>query len=238
MEVEYVDGRAFDLGTALANARDAELEERLEALEKTLAPERTSGERSRAPAEAAAILSSDRYRGRDIPQPLGGLVRWFRDVMRPVGDLFERLTARIPGGGATIWLAFAILVIALSAIAASRLARRRTRADTARRQEDGPGEDARALLRRAEGAEQEGDLTQALRLRFRAGLMQLNESGLARPRPSMTSTELRRMLGSPSFDELVLNFDQIVYGGRAASPPDLTAARMGWERVPAEVTKR
>ncbi len=238
MEVRYVDGRAADLRRALAEARDDELEHRLQALEKALAPEEVSGERSRAPAEAAAILSDDAYREPDVPQPLGGLVRWFRQAMRPVGDLLRRLAARIPGGGATLWVAFAAIVVVASAFTATRLARRRTRAQTARRQEEEPRDDARSLLRAADAAERTGDLTQALRLRFRAGLLHLNESGLARPRPSMTSAELRRMLRSPSFDQLALDFDQIVYGGRAASPPDLATARAGWERVPAEVKQR
>ena len=51
------------------------------------------------------------------------------------------------------------------------------------------------------------------------------------------TNEVRRVLGSESFDELARTFDAIAYGGRAAEPPDVDAARREWPRVVAGAGK-
>jgi Domain of unknown function (DUF4129) len=95
-------------------------------------------------------------------------------------------------------------------------------------------EDPDALERAADAAELAGDLDVAVRLRFRAGLLRLGGRGAIRYRPSVTTNEVRRVLGSETFDQLAETFDGIAYGGRDAVPPDVDAARREWPRVVAD----
>ena len=92
-------------------------------------------------------------------------------------------------------------------------------------------EDPRALDRRAEAAEEAGDLEAALRLRFRAGLLRLDERGAIDFRASLSTSEVRHTLDSDAFDALAATFDDVVYGGRTASPDDLAEARETWPRI-------
>jgi hypothetical protein len=94
-----------------------------------------------------------------------------------------------------------------------------------------PHEDARALERRADAAEAAGDLETALRLRFRAGLLRLDERGAIEFRPSISTHEVRRALRSEDFDSLAATFDDVVYGGRPPAADDLSSARERWPRV-------
>ena len=105
-------------------------------------------------------------------------------------------------------------------------ARRRRRAPAPRRQRRGEeSEDPDELERAADAAERDGRLDDALRLRFRAGLLRLGDRGAIRYRPSVTTDEVRRALGSETFDELARTFEAVAYGGRDAAPPDVDAAR-------------
>ena len=92
-------------------------------------------------------------------------------------------------------------------------------------------EDADALERAADAAERDGDLDRAVRLRFRAGLLRLGDRGAIRYRPSVTTGEVRRTLGSQRFDDLAGTFEAVAYGGRAAEGPDVDASRREWPRV-------
>jgi hypothetical protein len=93
------------------------------------------------------------------------------------------------------------------------------------------GLDPRALERRADEAEQRGDLDTALRLRFRAGLLRLDDAGAVRLGPGLTNAAISRTLRSPRFDELADDFDEVAYGGRSATETDVTTARSGWPEV-------
>jgi hypothetical protein len=57
-------------------------------------------------------------------------------------------------------------------------------------------EDPDALERQADDEERAGRFDIALRLRFRAGLLRLDRRGAIRYRPSLTTDEVRRALGS------------------------------------------
>jgi hypothetical protein len=98
-------------------------------------------------------------------------------------------------------------------------------------------EDPADLERAADAAEHAGQLDVAVRLRFRAGLLRLGDRGAIRYRPSVTTNEVRRVLGSDAFDELARTFDAIAYGGRDAEPPDVDAARREWPRIVAGAGK-
>jgi hypothetical protein len=93
------------------------------------------------------------------------------------------------------------------------------------------GLDPDELERRAADAEGRGELDTALRLRFRAGLLRLADAGVLRLRPGLTNAAVSRTLRSRRFDELALDFDEVAYGGRPATPDDVAAARSGWPAV-------
>jgi hypothetical protein len=98
--------------------------------------------------------------------------------------------------------------------------------------------DPDALEREAEQAERDGDLERAVRLRFRAGLLRLDRARAIEFRPSLTTTEVSRAVRSAAFDELALTFEEVAYGGRAASGPDVEEARREWPALLAEVGSR
>ena len=70
-----------------------------------------------------------------------------------------------------------------------------------------------------------------MRLRFRAGLLRLGDRGAIEYRPSLTTSEVRALLGSDTFDHLAGTFEHVAYGGQPAEPPDVAEARTEWPRV-------
>ena len=101
---------------------------------------------------------------------------------------------------------------------------------------DGAGPDHHAdtpesLEREALQAERAGAFTDAVRLRFRAGLLGLSAREVIEYRPSLLSTEVARRVRSQRFDTLSESFDRIAYGGAPAGESDAKAAREGWAAV-------
>jgi hypothetical protein len=94
-----------------------------------------------------------------------------------------------------------------------------------------PGEDPRTLERDAAAAEAGGAFAEAIRLRFRAGLLALGARGAIEYRASLRTAEVSRRLSSVDFDLLAATFERIAYGGGDASALDAAAAREGWQRV-------
>jgi hypothetical protein len=128
--------------------------------------------------------------------------------------------------------------VALAAFLADRVARRD---EAPRAAGEAAGEErlsAAQLRREAERAERRGDLDEALRLRFRAGLVELDSRDIIELRPALTDRELLGAVSSPTLAELVEGFEAVAYGGRPASEEDLRSARDGWARVPEEAQRR
>jgi hypothetical protein len=90
----------------------------------------------------------------------------------------------------------------------------------------------------AEEAERRGQLAEALRLRFRAGLVRLDLMGALELRPGLTNRAAARTLRSSRFDGLAVDFDEVVYGGRPATADDVGEARSGWPLVLQEARRR
>jgi hypothetical protein len=135
-----------------------------------------------------------------------------------------------------VWTLAALLVVVLAAVLGSRLVRRRTAEAVARGHEAAAGPlDPGKLERRADEAERRGELEQALRLRFRAGLLRLQRADAIPARDSLTSGEVARRLRSADFDRLAGVFDEVVYGGRRPERADLESSRASWARVLATV---
>ena len=97
---------------------------------------------------------------------------------------------------------------------------------------------AARLRRQADDAERRGDLDGALRLRFRAGLVDLHARELIELRPALTNHELLRAVPSATLADLVDGFEAVAYGGRDAEAEDVDRARDGWPRVVEEAGRR
>jgi hypothetical protein len=186
-----------------------------------------------ARADARQILDDRRFRSNPAPRPFRGPLRWLGDRLDTFGRWFTDVLGAVPW---FVWIAAGLIaatVVLVVALRRGRSVRQRAvassgRAHTERREEPV------ALEQEAERAEQRGDLERAVRLRFRAGLLRLDDRGVIDYRPSLTTSEVRVLLGSDTFDELARTFEHITYGRRAARPPDVAAARAGWPKVVAE----
>ncbi len=231
--VDSVDGKPVDIEQAFRGADGAELRARLEVLAQ--GGRERSVDAAAARARAAGILAESRFHRSELPRPLRGVLHWIGERVRPLGRPFAWLADRIPGGSRTLWTALAAVVIATAVLVTLLLARRRVA-----RHAGAPGAPrsrvatARQLERAADEAERNGDLEQALRLRFRAGLLRLEEQKVLRYRESLTTREVASRVRSREFEALARVFDEVVYGGRRASRDDVAAARAGWPRVVAE----
>jgi uncharacterized protein DUF4129 len=190
---------------------------------------------------AHQILGESRFRPAPLPRPLHGVLDALGRAFAPVGRWFSHLYATLagvlPGGGATFWVLLCAAVVGLAALATVRLTGRtlvdRTRAGVRLAAQRG-APDAAGLEAAADAAERDGRIADALRLRFQAGLLRLDELGVLAYRPSLPNAAVSRRLGSPTFDGLLQRFEEVVYGGRPADPGDASGAREGWRKVLAD----
>jgi hypothetical protein len=195
----------------------------------------------RAREEARRILSEGRFHPRGAFRPFAGFFRWVGNaIVDPIRSCFHKLGGIVPDFGSPLWLVLAFVVVVLAAVVAFRLSRDRGRQRSDRHpagaSEDGL--DPAELERRAAEAERRGELAEALRLRFRAGLLRLDELGVIELRPGLTNAAAGRALRSPHYDSLAGDFDEVVYGGRPATPGDVEAARSEWPRLLQEARPR
>jgi Domain of unknown function (DUF4129) len=181
---------------------------------------------------AHEILEERRFTGADVPRPFAGPLEWLGDRLEPIADWFDDLGSSVPGGPIVLWMILAALVIvAAGAITSTTIRRRAIAVERARAAALPAAEDPHALEREADRAERDGDFERAVRLRFRAGLLRLDRRRVIEYRPSLTTGEVARAVGSPAFREVGERFDSIAYGGRAAEREDAEHARRGWAEV-------
>jgi hypothetical protein len=182
--------------------------------------------------QAQEVLDQPRYEGADVPRPFAGALEWLGDRLQPLADWFEDLGRVVPGGPIAVWMVLAALVVVAAAALTSATIRRRAVAiERARAAALPPAEDPHALEQEADHAERDGDWERAVRLRFRAGLLRLGRRHLIEYRPSLTTGEVARAVGTPAFAEIGERFDAIAYGGRPAAREDAEHARRGWAEV-------
>ena len=234
--VDRVGGRPVDLRVALA-VNGPLLQARLRALAASARARPGGAPLADAQASARAILSERRFHGSAVPRPLHRPLHWLGGELHRA---YDWATSRIPGGARVFWILVAGAVVAVAVLAAASLGRRRggrlvEPGSPSRRR---AAEDPRQLEREADEAERRGDYERALRLRFRGGLLRLAGSEAIPPRASLTNGEIARRLGSPSFGRLALDFDEVVYGPRAAAGEDVARARDAWPRVLEESRSR
>lgn len=241
--VGRVDGERVDLAAALEASGPA-LSARLRLLAASARRSPPVQPLPDSRAAASTILRERRFSGSAVPRPLHRPLSWLggqlHRVARGLGHGYRSLSAWLPGGARAFWLLLSAAVAAFAGYVALGLGRRRAgRLIEARgRPSHSTGDDPRRLERQADEAERGGDYEGALRLRFRAGLLRLALAAVIPPRTSLTNGEIARRLGSGSFRGVAADFDEVVYGGRAASSEDAARARAGWERVLEETRPR
>ena len=231
--IDSVDGRPVDLEAALEGASPDELDGRLDTLGVDASGKSAAGA-DEATAVAREVLDGSKYQERDVPRPFEGVLDAIGDVLRPVWNWVYELADDVTGGRPELLLGLlALVVVMLAAVLASRIIQRRARAA---RDEEAPvdphwGPGAPELESLADAAEREGRLEDALRLRFKAGLVRLAEAGAIPGRASLTSEEIARYLDLRAFEEVAATFDEVVYGRRAPAPDDVDRTRRGWAAV-------
>jgi hypothetical protein len=234
--ITSIDGAPVDMAALLDGAADGEVARRVEALTAVL--DGASANAASAGARARAILASKEYTERDFPKPVRRPVEWVGDRLRA---FWHWLDLSLPGGAWVVWVVVGGLVALAVAIATTSVVRRRVAGGallTVRTNVDVDGAPtARQLDSLAETAERHGDLRAALRLRFQAGLTRLGASHVIDSPDTATGDQLARRLRSGRFDRLRRTFDEVIYGGRAATAADLTEARTEWPHVTAEARR-
>jgi hypothetical protein len=183
------------------------------------------------------ILDDRRYRSDPAPRPFRGPLRWLGDRLETIGRWIGDLAALLPW---FLWLTLGIGIVALAVVWIVRRTNvtRRVKSSSPVTAHDAVREDPAALEREADEAERGGELERAVRLRFRAGLLRLGDRGVIEYRPSLTTSEVRALLGSETFEQLARTFEHVAYGGRAAAAPDVADARAKWPQVVKEGRRR
>jgi len=195
--------------------------------------------------QARAILSKPPFstaHSSSLQRFFHDLGQWLYDAFGPIYRFLVHHVFRPTRDGLSVvfgpwWpVVLGAIVLAAALTVGVALARRRARVGTIHggRAVGARDEDPDELDRASGRAERDGDYDTAVRLRFRAGLARLERTGLIRDRRTHTTAQLAEMLRSPTFDALAARVDVVVYGGVAATADDVTAARAGWPRVPAE----
>jgi hypothetical protein len=197
----------------------------------------SGGDATFARRQAREILAERRFHLAPIPRPLHSLLhaigRALESPLNAVNELVSELATGIPGGAAVVWGVLAALILLGSVLLAVRGARRKLAEPHVGGARSGMEATLSAadLQRAAALAERDGRHEEAVRLRFRAGLLLLGENELVAFVPSMSNAEVSRALRSQRFDELARRFDEIVYGGRVAAEEDAETSREEWSRL-------
>lgn len=154
------------------------------------------------------------------------LLAWFDQFL-------DWLTSAL-GGPTNTALVFLAVVSAVGFAAFRFLARRRSgvidRQLTLERL-IAEGGDPAVLEGRAAEAAATGDFETAVRMRFLAGLLRLDLEGRITFRPGLTTGEIADTLDDRVFDQLVNDFNDLVYGGREARADHYQSALVGWDRL-------
>lgn len=238
--VTAVDGRPSSLADLLAAGTATQVRARLVVLARSdpgaavsAGGAQAMASAGRARAMAAAILAQAPY-GKPTrpPDPVVS-------ALDALGKALTSLATRTPGGPVAFWAVAAALVLVLGGLGARRALRRLGPAQPRPGvQAAAAGEDPAALEREAHAAQEAGAFEEAVRLRFRAGLLKLGARSAIDYRPSLLTAEVARGLRSEQFDSLNDTFERIAYGGAPGRPADAEASRQGWTAVLAQAGER
>ena len=198
--------------------------------------------------QAHRILSKAPYthpKGRPglLTRILDDIGHWIEDAVRPAWHwLDHNLFHPVHGALGAWWPVPVAAVLVVAGLLASRLVvqrrvRHRALADpTAGAAGSGSAApDPAELEREADAAEDAGRYSDAVRLRFRAGLARLERHGLIADGAMGTDRALARELGSPTFGRLAATHEAVTYADHRATSEDAAAAHRLWPQVPPEV---
>ncbi len=179
--------------------------------------------------QAREILSERRFQEPDLPRPFKTPLDWLGDRVEDLGSWlsggFDDVDGVLPGGGWVVWGLLIGLVAVLGAVVARAVVVRRAAVGFGRsKRPSTTEEDPRELERAAEAAERAGAFAEAVRLRFRAGVLRLDAE-------AQTTGAIAAELHSPDFEALGSSHDAIAYGGAPAEAADAEAARERWRAV-------
>jgi len=127
-----------------------------------------------------------------------------------------------------------ILVILIAGLGIGLLARRRAREIERRATIERIlelGRDPAELEAKAVEADEVGDHAEAIRLRFVAGLLRLDQEGAIEFYPGLSNGAIADQLQDPTFDQLASQFDGVVYGRRATDRHASRRAAEDWARL-------
>jgi hypothetical protein len=186
---------------------------------------------------AREILAEGRFHKASVPRPLHSVLReigrFLESPLNALEELVHKLGSDIPGGSAVVWGVLALVVTVVGVAVSLRGTRRVLSAPAV-----SPGSQtevtplsAEELERQAATAERAGLYAEAVRYRFRAGLLRLAERDIVSHAPAALNIEVVRALSSPAFEQLAARFDEITYGGSAAHQDDAQRSRDVWAVV-------
>lgn len=199
------------------------------------------GSAAAAHRAAEAIVAEARFHQPSVPDPLHGVVEWVgravTDPFNAIGHLVSHVGRVLPGGVAGAWAVGAALLL----FAVWLLVARRARFQLGQALEeltgvrpDTPAELEREAVR-AERAERWDD---AVRLRFRAGILRLGDRLELQSTETVPNHTIGRLLRSRRFDLLAGRFDEVAYGGDEATEADVEQQRSEWPKLLREAEQR
>lgn len=189
--------------------------------------------------EAERILAERRFHPRRTPAPFRGVLRWLGDRLEPLGDVLDWMLSPLFSAFDAVWatlggkLAIGVLLVIAAVALAQGIARRRTVFAFARGEATKAGtlDDPRALAAAAADAETRGEFDLALRLRFRAGIVELERTGRVARASHRTTRSIARELKAEPFDVIGPAFDAVAYGQRHATADDVAVVRKAWNEL-------
>ncbi len=197
-------------------------------------------------ARAEAIVSGSAYTGEresfltdnPVTRFIDDVMQRIRDWLSPSGEVGTGTprTEVDPGRPSYGWLLLAALLVLAVAVAAV-IAKRRLRAETDQQraidvEHRGDAGELEDLAKAAEGA---GRFEEALRLRFRAGLMRLDDLEVIAYDPALATGAVRSAVHMGEFDAVASQFERVAYSDYAPQRTDVTSHRQGWQTVLGEL---
>jgi hypothetical protein len=167
----------------------------------------------------------------------GPVVRAINAVLEWLGDLISRIGSGTPGGGPGLLLLALVLVGGIALVAWQVGPVRRGAGGGSGVVELSGVLDADEHRRRADSYADAGRYAEAVRERMRAIVRELESRGVLEPRPGRTADEVAREGAAlvpavaPDLRTAATVFDEVWFGGRAATPEADAALRQADQRV-------
>ncbi|MCL4449027.1 MAG: hypothetical protein M1483_04660 [Actinobacteria bacterium] len=194
---------------------------------------------------AQTILKEPQFRSHTPPRPLHGLLstigHWLDFKLpsfpHPFGsNIFSNMlwTMLILAVISAVILGFAIVLTHRLTSKAVRVKRLEDKTPTIPAKTDYLNPDE--LLRQAILAENSSQFNEAVKLRFKAGIVRLEKDGYVTNTLTTTTEDISETIASPTFNYLAKTFNEIAYANKTADIQDMLEARSGWVMVLKEVS--